>query len=131
MDRQSTLSVILSAWRGFAIAMVLCLVSIPASSAELVMFETTSCPWCIRWHEEIGPVYPNTPEAKCAPLRRVDLNETRPDDLKDIEGIKFTPTFVVMNDGAEVGRLVGYPGEDFFWSLLSDQLVKLPAGCPE
>jgi len=62
---------------------------------------------------------------------RVDLNETRPDDLKDIEGIKFTPTFVVMNDGAEVGRLVGYPGEDFFWSLLSDQLVKLPAGCPE
>lgn len=110
--------------------MVFCLAAFPVSAGELVMFETASCPWCLRWHAEIGPVYPNTPESKCAPLRLVDLEAERPDDLKDIHGIKFTPTFVVMNDGHEVGRLVGYPGEDFFWPLLADQLLKLPGGCP-
>ncbi len=101
-----------------------------AGAAELVMFESATCTWCDRWNEEIAPVYPNTSEAKCAPLRRVDINDAWPVDLQNIERIVYTPTFVVVSDGQEVGRLVGYPGEDFFWSLLADQLVKLPEGCP-
>ena len=124
---------ILSAWRGFAIAMVLSLVATltayPARSAELVMFESATCSWCARWHQEIGPVYPNTSEARCAPLRRVDINTPRPDDLKDIDRIVFTPTFVLVHDGVEISRMVGYPGEDFFWPLLADHHVKLPQGC--
>jgi hypothetical protein len=31
----------------------------------------------------------------------------------------FTPTFVLLADGVEAGRIEGYPGEDFFWPLLS------------
>jgi hypothetical protein len=31
---------------------------------------------------------------------------------------RFTPTFVLVADGREVGRITGYPGEDFFWGLL-------------
>ncbi|MEX0694018.1 MAG: hypothetical protein WD075_06215 [Rhodospirillales bacterium] len=93
------------------------------------MFESATCSWCARWHQEIGPVYPNTLEARCAPLRIVDINAPWPDDLKGITGIVFTPTFVIMHDGVEISRMVGYPGEDFFWPLLADHLVKLPQGC--
>lgn len=105
-------------------------VAAPAAAAELVMFESRGCEWCVRWHEEIGPVYPKTTEARCAPLRQVDIHEPRPADLAAIGGIRYTPTFVVLDDGREIGRIVGYPGEDFFWALLDAELGKLAGGCP-
>ncbi len=123
-------SSILSLLRGFAIVLVILLMTRGVIAAELVMFESATCTWCDRWNKEIAPIYPNTNEAKCAPLRRVDISDTWPVDLQNIERIVYTPTFVVVEDGQEVGRLVGYPGEDFFWPLLADQLVKLPEGCP-
>ena len=63
-----------------------------ASAAELVLFESDTCEWCERFHKEVGPTYPNTTESKCAPLRRVDIHDPRPDDLAHIKGIVFTPT---------------------------------------
>ncbi len=30
----------------------------------------------------------------------------------------FTPTFVLVENGVELARIEGYPGEDFFWGLL-------------
>jgi thioredoxin-related protein len=99
----------------------------PAKAAELLMFESPICEWCEAWNEEIGPIYPKTQEGKRAPLRRVNLYDERPADLRHIEGIRFTPTFVLIDDsGAEVGRINGYPGEDFFWGLLSELMAKLP-----
>lgn len=121
---------ILSVWRCFAIGLVLCSFVGNARGAELVMFESATCSWCDRWHDEIGPIYPQTSESQCAPLRRVDIGAPRPDDLVDISAIVFTPTFVLVQDGKEVSRLVGYPGEDFFWPLLAQELVKLPEACP-
>ena len=104
--------------------------STAASAAELVLFESDTCEWCERFNAEIGPVYPNTAESKCAPLRRVDIHDPRPDDLAHIRGVVYTPTFVLVEDGREVGRLTGYPGEDFFWSLLGRDLKKLRRPCP-
>ncbi|MGO1117080.1 transcriptional regulator [Rhodovibrionaceae bacterium A322] len=98
-----------------------------AVAAELVMFESATCEWCEVWDEEIAPIYPKTEEGKRAPLRRVDIYETRPQDLEHIKGIRFTPTFVLMENGEEVGRIRGYPGEDFFWGLLGQIMEKLPS----
>ncbi|MEM8950174.1 MAG: transcriptional regulator [Pseudomonadota bacterium] len=97
-------------------------------AAELVMFESKICEWCDAWHAEIGPIYPKTTEGKRAPLRTVDIYEPRPRDLEDVDGVRFTPTFVLLGDkGQEVGRINGYPGEDFFWGLLGELIAKLPA----
>lgn len=90
-----------------------------AQSYELVMVEERGCVWCARWNEEIGPIYPKTPESAFAPLRRIDLHEPRPDDLTFARPVQFTPTFVLVADGEELGRIEGYPGEDFFWMLLN------------
>lgn len=46
-----------------------------AHAAELVMFERPGCPWCKRWHTEIGPAYPLTTEGKAAPLRRHHIRD--------------------------------------------------------
>lgn len=92
----------------------------------LVMFEQQNCEWCAAWFSEIGPIYPLTAEGKRAPIRRVDIHDPMPDDLAHIEGSRFTPTFVLVHDGQEVGRIRGYPGEDFFWGLLDQLMQRLP-----
>lgn len=101
--------------------------AVQAEAAELLMFESDDCIWCDAWDAEIGPIYPKTAEGQRAPLRRVDIHAPRPNDLGNVEGVRFTPTFVLVDDrGQEVGRINGYPGEDFFWGLLSDLIAKLP-----
>lgn len=97
-----------------------------ADAAELLMFETKSCPWCAAWRREVGQVYPRTEEGKRAALRRVDLDAPRPADLEHIKGVVYTPTFVLIDEGREIGRIMGYPGEDHFWGLLGELVKKLP-----
>lgn len=97
---------------------------------ELVMFEQALCDWCERWDEEIGGIYARTAEGKAAPLRRVDIHADRPEDLEDVRGIAFTPTFVLVEDGEEIGRIAGYPGEDFFWPMLEKLMEKSAAVRP-
>ena len=84
----------------------------------LVMVEEPGCVWCARWNEEIAPIYPKTPEGQAAPLMRIDIRDRPPEDMDFARTFHFTPTFVLMVDGAESGRIEGYPGEDFFWGLL-------------
>ena len=96
-------------------------------AAELVMFEQAGCEWCERWEADVGVIYSKTEEGRQAPIRRIDIHTKVPDDLKHIRLERFTPTFVLIEDGVEIGRIRGYPGEDFFWGLLAQMLKKLPS----
>ncbi len=95
-------------------------------AAELIMLEQYGCHWCEVWDEEIAPIYPKTVEGKRAPLRRVDLFAPLPDDLKHLNLGRYTPTFILVHEGKEYGRIRGYPGEDFFWGLLEQMVARLP-----
>lgn len=97
-----------------------------AVAAELIMLERPGCAWCARWNREVAPIYPLTEEGRRAPLRRVDVTRPWPADLGNIEDDFYTPTFIVVEDGREVARLRGYPGDNFFWPLLGEMLGKLP-----
>ena len=78
-----------------------------AHAAELVYFGSAACSVCDRWDEEVGDLYAKTQEAKILPLRHHDLHDDRPDDLKFVRGVVYTPTFVAVEDGKEIGRIVG------------------------
>ncbi|GAA6211286.1 hypothetical protein NBRC116602_10270 [Hyphomicrobiales bacterium 4NK60-0047b] len=97
-----------------------------ALAAELIMVEAGGCHWCEVWDEEIGVIYHRTSAGKVAPLRRVDLHKKLPEDLSFLKQLAFSPTFIVVNKGVEVGRITGYPGESFFWGQLEVILKKLP-----
>ncbi len=87
------------------------------------MVEQVGCHYCARWNAEIGPIYGRTSEGAFAPLRRVMLGSTEMDELYLDRRVNFTPTFILINDAdAEMSRLEGYPGEDFFWGLLERML---------
>lgn len=97
-----------------------------ATAAELLMLERPGCPWCKRFDAEIAPAYAKTDEGRRAPLRRIDVTRPWPADLAAIARERLTPTFVLVAEGVEVGRLRGYPGDEFFWVLLADMLANLP-----
>ena len=103
------------------------LASLPdrAEAGELVMFEEPGCTWCATWQQEIGVVYDKTEEGRRAPLRLVDKTAERPADLAAIDEVLFSPTFILVENGVEVGRIVGYPGEHFFWPMLQELLARL------
>jgi len=97
----------------------------PLRAAELVMFESDICEYCEMWHDELGAVYAKTDEGRRAPLRRVDIDANRPKDLSGLRGIRYTPTFVLVDEGREIGRILGYPGEEFFWAQLANLIKRL------
>lgn len=90
----------------------------------LAMFRQEGCTYCRQWDREVGPVYPKTEEGKAAPLRELDIHDPLPEDVTVSRRPLFTPTFVLLRDGQEVGRIEGYPGEAFFWGLLDDLLAE-------
>ena len=89
-----------------------------ARAAELVMFQQAGCVWCEVFDREIAAVYDKTDEGARAPLRRVDIAAALPPDLAFIVVERLTPLFVLVENGREIGRIRGYPGEDHFWGLL-------------
>jgi hypothetical protein len=106
-------------------AMFIMLTAMQARAAELVMFEQAGCEWCGVFDREIAPIYGKTDEGIRAPLRRVNIAAPPPPDLAFIQMERLTPLFVLIENGREIGRIRGYPGEDNFWGLLDVLLKKL------
>ena len=106
------------------IGMALALVAATPAAAELnlVMVWREGCVYCAAWDKAIAPIYPKTPEGAAAPLVRVNIRETAASGFAFATPVVLTPTFVLMEDGAEAGRIEGYPGEDFFWGLLGQMI---------
>ena len=95
----------------------------PARGQELIMFETRGCIYCKKWHDDIGPAYSKSKEGKIAPQRRVEMIENFQYQFKLNAPITISPTFVLVSKRREVGRIIGYTGDEFFWFLLSELLA--------
>ncbi len=110
------------------LTLILLLSPLPVQAGEvkLLMFEEDGCYWCAKWNSELADIYPKTQEGRTAPLVRLDVHDPIPKTLVLKTRPVYTPTFVVIDDGQEVGRIEGYPGQDFFWGLLARILQPLP-----
>jgi hypothetical protein len=120
-----SLSIVRSVFRAFGALCILAMLAQAAAAAELVMYRRDGCPWCAKFDRELGPIYPKTEFNQRAPLRMINLDHDR--DLPIAHGaIRYTPTFVLAENGKEVGRIEGYPGEDYFWPRLENlfQMLK-------
>jgi hypothetical protein len=96
-----------------------------AADVELVMVEERGCAYCAAWNAEVGPIYGKTAEGRFAPLRRIGISDAAlVDQLALVSRPVFTPTFILVEDGRELGRIEGYPGDAFFWGLLGGLLAE-------
>jgi hypothetical protein len=96
-------------------------VDLRSAPVVLVMVQDPGCPYCARWEVEVGHSYRASKEGKFASLvvrRRGDP------EITDLKKIVYSPTFVMLAYGKEVGRIVGYQGSDLFWMQLEPLVAK-------
>src|SRR5262249_54990055 len=98
-------------------------------AAELVMFRRPGCSWCAAWDREIGPIYPKTEVGRQIAIRMIDVDRGFA-GIALATPVRYTPTFVLVENQREIGRIEGYPGDAFFWSLLERLTAKLPSSQP-
>lgn len=84
---------------------------------RLIMVDDPACRYCRRWNEAVGVGYANSPEGRIAPLKRV--RRAAP-ELEGLDHVVYTPTFIVMQGAAEVGRISGYSGPGYFYEDLRE-----------
>ena len=85
---------------------------------ELIFITSEYCPFCVAWEQDIGSLYHRTTYAKKAPLRRIDITEVEFELAEIVENIVGTPTFLIFQNGREIGRIEGYQSSEiFFWAL--------------
>ncbi len=90
-----------------------------AATATLIMVDDPACHYCRRWHKEVGGGYGRTAEGRAAPLQRVRRDSKV---LSNFAPVIYTPTFILAQNGRELGRITGYPGQLFFWEELSQMM---------
>ncbi len=82
----------------------------------LIMVDDPACHYCRRWDTEVGGGYHLTAEGRAAPLKRVSRASKA---LSNFAPVIYTPTFILEQNGNELGRITGYPGQLYFWEELS------------
>lgn len=109
--------------RSLVLTLGLAALAVPAAAepprAELVLVETAGCGFCARWRAEVGPAWAAAPEGRAAPLRTVDLKALRlggGDVALSGPPPRLAPTFLLVVDGREAGRIEGYANDFAFWS---------------
>ncbi|MGL4242910.1 MAG: thioredoxin fold domain-containing protein [Beijerinckiaceae bacterium] len=93
-----------------------------AAALELLFVERSGCPWCARFEREALPAYLASELQAEAPLRRASLDNGQPAGVALDEPIRFTPTFVVLRDGREVARIVGYTDNALFFGTIEKMI---------
>lgn len=92
---------------------------------EVLVFEHTDCTYCRVFRRDVLPKYRQAVQPDAAPLRFVDVAKSDTTSLALRTRIDTVPTVVVMRDGREVDRIVGYWGPTNFFRMLSHILAKI------
>jgi thioredoxin-related protein len=95
------------------------------SAVEVLVFEHPDCVYCRVFRRDVLPKYRDAVRADAAPLRFVDIATGDTASLGLNTRIDTVPTAVVMRDGREVDRIVGYWGPTNFFKLLSHILTRM------
>lgn len=92
-------------------ALMLALAAVPmpaAQAAELVYVEAKGCVYCARFNGQKLRNYKKSEVGQATPIRRVDLMRRWPKDLNQVDRPPYTPVFILVEDGRELGRFNGY-----------------------
>ena len=96
-----------------------------APALEVLVFEHPDCVYCRVFRRDVLPQYRQAVRGDAAPLRFVDIAAIDTVGLGLNARIDTLPTAVVMRDGQEVDRIVGYWGPANFFKLLSRILARM------
>lgn len=99
---------------------------LPASNLELVVMEAEGCTYCELFRRDVLPAYQVSERAKDMPIRFLDINDATPETLGLESDIDIVPTFIVLKNHKEVGRIPGYMGPEFFFHSINHLVSSAP-----
>ncbi|PZO67175.1 MAG: SoxS protein [Paracoccus denitrificans] len=91
-----------------------------------MMITKPGCVYCRQWRRDIGQGYSANPLGRQLALFETDIDGPYPDGLALARRPYVTPTFILLRDGAEMGRMEGYVGRDEFWPMLGQMVQGMP-----
>ncbi len=89
---------------------------------ELIMFKTSICNHCAVFDHDVATLYNNNTLSQKAPLVNVNLDDAGTGKYHLSRPLEVVPTFVVMKNGKEVGRLSGVIDKFMFLAFVRDQI---------
>jgi thioredoxin-related protein len=89
------------------------------SSYELVVFEADGCHYCEDFRRDVLPLYRASQIGRDTPLRFVNVSRSDETKMGLSGAIVMAPTVVLMHQGQEVDRIVGYTGPGNFMKLVA------------
>lgn len=110
-----------AALAGLAASAALPVLAAGSADVGLIMVDAPDCGYCRKFDAEIGRGYPKSAQGRFAPLVKV---RRKARELASFNPVIYTPTFILVRRGEELGRITGYPGLEYFYSELDSLLAK-------
>ncbi len=85
---------------------------------EMVVLEVKDCIYCNVFRRQLLPVYQASRQARRMPVRFVDINDPALGDIGLTQPVGVVPTFVVLENNEEIGRIPGLVGRNEFFQAL-------------
>lgn len=90
----------------------------PTPTFEMVVLEVPGCIYCNVFRQRLLPTYKASKQSKQLPIRFVDVNDPAVAEIGLKQPIGIVPTFVILENNQEIGRIPGYMGRrDFFRAI--------------
>lgn len=93
-----------------------------ASPYELVVFEADGCIYCENFRSDVLPLYRESQIGRETPIRFVNVSRSDETKMGLSGAITIAPTVVLMHQGQEVDRIVGYTGPFNFMKMVAYML---------
>jgi thioredoxin-related protein len=97
-----------------------------ASELELIVMEAEGCTYCDIFRRDVLPSYQASERGKDVPIRFLDVNDQTAEALGLDSPVDIVPTFVVLKNHREVGRIPGYVGPEFFFHSINHLISSAP-----
>jgi thioredoxin-related protein len=89
------------------------------STYELVVFEADGCTYCQNFRSDVLPLYRDSTLGREVPIRFVNVSRSDETGMALSFAITIAPTVVLMREGREIDRIIGYTGPFNFLKLVN------------
>ncbi|MDX2258463.1 MAG: hypothetical protein NW205_06045 [Hyphomicrobiaceae bacterium] len=95
-----------------------------APTRELVVLEMPGCIYCGIFRRDVLPAYKASLRAGELPIRFIDINDRAAGDIGLAAPVDIIPTFVILENNEELGRIPGYVGPETFFHAVNHILSR-------
>ncbi len=100
--------------------------ALPTGEFQLVVMEADGCIYCGLFRRDVLPAYETSEQGRQMPVRFIDVNDVDKSALDLNSPVEIVPTFIVVKERKEIGRISGYMGPENFYHSINYLLSSAP-----